>query len=317
MKLYNEVNNHVLSVINDDSDMLAIWNESENQKKLKRIISRNAPKKKKDKNAPKKFSSAYILYGNDIRPDIIKKNPKFSAQDIFREAGAQWKQLAKKNPKKLEEYQKRSDLDKERYKEEMAAYIETHKDDVDENLDTSSSKKKTKKEKKPDNGLEKPKSCYQYFCQDFRKQLSENPEDKMSQSDIFKECGARWKDLKTSDTEKYQEYVNMGKLDKERYEMEKNALTVDVSNVKESKKTKAKVKVPAKNVKEVAKVAVKDKDKDNKTEKKAPTNYNKFCSIRRAELKKEGSFTPAEITAELTSQWKGMSDEEKGAYANL
>ena len=61
MKLYNEVNNHVLSVINDDSDMLAIWNESENQKKLKRIISRNAPKKKKDKNAPKKFSSAYIL----------------------------------------------------------------------------------------------------------------------------------------------------------------------------------------------------------------------------------------------------------------
>ena len=68
----------------------------------------------------------------------------------------------------------------------------------------------------------KPKSSYFYFCDDFRSKLIEkfhkkHPNEKVSISDVAKQLGKKWKELKDKDKKKYQAQAD---VDKKRYEKE-------------------------------------------------------------------------------------------------
>jgi hypothetical protein len=174
--------------------------------------------------------------------------------------------------------------------------------------------KNTKKE-----GPVKNKSSYMFFCADERKTINEEKAG-LNNKEILVELGARWKVLKEEDTERYQKYVKIAEEDKQRYLSEKgqvqnkgddNADTDssedDEKEVKKVKKTKSEKK-PKKEKKE------ENSDEDTKPKTKI-NGYINFCKLKRAEFKKKYSnLQPKDITRELGSAWKGLSESEKEGY---
>eukprot|EP00584_Thalassiosira_punctigera_P015716 CAMPEP_0172554610 /NCGR_PEP_ID=MMETSP1067-20121228/55476_1 /TAXON_ID=265564 ORGANISM="Thalassiosira punctigera, Strain Tpunct2005C2" /NCGR_SAMPLE_ID=MMETSP1067 /ASSEMBLY_ACC=CAM_ASM_000444 /LENGTH=423 /DNA_ID=CAMNT_0013343013 /DNA_START=46 /DNA_END=1317 /DNA_ORIENTATION=+ len=77
-------------------------------------------KKKKDPNAPKKASNAYLFFLNQNRAEIKADLPEGTANnEVLAEAGRQWKALT---DTKREKYAKMANNDKERYAKEMEKY---------------------------------------------------------------------------------------------------------------------------------------------------------------------------------------------------
>ena len=72
-------------------------------------------KAKKDPNAPKAASSAYIFFTLDQREKIKKDNPDFSPQEIMSEMGKVWKSLSEKEKKP---YVEKAGKDKQRFLKE-------------------------------------------------------------------------------------------------------------------------------------------------------------------------------------------------------
>ncbi|KAL0030987.1 hypothetical protein WJX79_007046 [Trebouxia sp. C0005] len=78
-----------------------------------------ATRAKKDPNAPKKPSGAYIFFCNDKRAEVKKANPEYGVAESGRELGAMWKAASDEDKQK---YFKQAAKDKERYTKEAAAY---------------------------------------------------------------------------------------------------------------------------------------------------------------------------------------------------
>lgn len=80
--------------------------------------------KRKDKDAPKKARTAFILFSQDNREKVTTDYKKKTGEDmkfgqVAKELGARWKTA---NPKVVEEYKKKSEADKKRYEKAMQAY---------------------------------------------------------------------------------------------------------------------------------------------------------------------------------------------------
>jgi hypothetical protein len=76
-------------------------------------------KAKKDKNAPKKPLSAYMIYAVENRERVKKENDGIAFGEIGKLLGNEWKQL---NEKDKEKYIKKADEDKKRYETEFDTY---------------------------------------------------------------------------------------------------------------------------------------------------------------------------------------------------
>ena len=76
----------------------------------------------KDPNAPKRPASAYILFCNEARPKIIKKQPGLSAADVMKDLGAKW---AKTSEKTKKPYIDASNEASDKYKADKKAYEES------------------------------------------------------------------------------------------------------------------------------------------------------------------------------------------------
>ncbi|CDJ37743.1 HMG-like nucleosome/chromatin assembly factor D, related [Eimeria necatrix] len=75
---------------------------------------------KKDPDAPKRGTPAYIFFMKDKREEICKKNPNVkSATQIAALVGEEWKKLS---PSQKAPYEKKAEADKQRYQKEVAAY---------------------------------------------------------------------------------------------------------------------------------------------------------------------------------------------------
>ncbi|EJU00226.1 Non-histone chromosomal protein 6 [Dacryopinax primogenitus] len=74
---------------------------------------------KKDKDAPKRGLSAYLIFSNEWRDRVKAENPDASFGDVGRLLGAKWKELPDEEKK---EYQRKSDEDKQRAAKEKAEY---------------------------------------------------------------------------------------------------------------------------------------------------------------------------------------------------
>lgn len=72
---------------------------------------KDSKKKKKDPAAPKKALSNYMIFGNEVRPKMMKDHPDWKVGDFGKEIGKQW---ALVTDKQKEKYAKLVEKEKER-----------------------------------------------------------------------------------------------------------------------------------------------------------------------------------------------------------
>jgi len=87
-------------------------------------------KKKRDPNAPKRATSAFMLYSSAMRPIIKKDKPDTKFGEMGKLIGEKWREISSEEKEKYEAQVKN---DKERYTREMAAYKAKKKAEVDDN----------------------------------------------------------------------------------------------------------------------------------------------------------------------------------------
>jgi hypothetical protein len=225
-KSFEKISKHLTEVLNkvltEKADKLKVENimKQWNNKKEDIIKFVNSStqklKKKKDPNAPKKWSTAYLLFCNDNRNKVKEANPSIVATEITKELGKMWKTISDED-KKL--YEAKSQIEKTKYQQEMDSYSPQEEND--------SSKKKKRVE-----GPKKPLTAYMYFCQHERERAKT---DSVKLSTSATELGKRWHLL--TDDEKVS-FNDKAKADKLRYEKEKGGNTTVVKE--ESKKETVK-----------------------------------------------------------------------------
>jgi high mobility group protein B1 len=84
-------------------------------------------RRKKDKDAPKRNMSSYMLFANDHRQGIMDANPNIRFADLGRLMGEAW---AKASPEVKEQYEEKARQDKARYESQMLSYKENIKQSV-------------------------------------------------------------------------------------------------------------------------------------------------------------------------------------------
>merc|ERR1719167_1614509 len=77
---------------------------------------------KKDKNAPKRPQSGYMIFVNEVREKVVSSNPDMKVTDVLREIGSMWRDLSESEQKK---YQTEAKKLKAKYEMELEAYHKT------------------------------------------------------------------------------------------------------------------------------------------------------------------------------------------------
>ena len=282
---FETVNAFVTAFIADsDNSLLDSWNARASD--FKKLFKKAKSKAKKDKNAPKKNSSAYIFFCNDKRPEVKEDHPEIKSNDILKELGLLWKKFKDEKPTEVKKYEKKAADDKDRYQDEMKNYVPS------EEVEDEPKEKKPRK-KKAAGEPKKGKSAYMFFCADERIKLKEE-QPEIPPKEVLVELGARWKIFKDKDSEGVKEYEKMAAEDKERYEEEKKNYVpaLQEENQDDKKKTKKK--------------------KAEGEPKKGKSAYIFFCADERPIIKEEHPDMHAkEILAELGGRWKKLSDKEQ------
>ncbi len=158
-------------------------------------------KRTKKSGAPKRPSSAFILYMNDNRERIKAQNPNATFGELSKIGSAEWKQV---KPVVKSKYEKLAEQDKVRYEREMSNYVPSPED-------------KKKRKKKDPNAPKKAKSAYIFYVNaKMAKARKDNPDLAMPQ--IISLIADNWKDLNEKEKKPY---YDMAAKDKARYEAEK------------------------------------------------------------------------------------------------
>merc|ERR1719384_2437797 len=77
---------------------------------------------KKDENAPKKATSAYMLYAASVRAKILKENPDMEVTEVMKEQSVWWKGLS---DKERAPWVAKAEADKKKYQNKLARYMKT------------------------------------------------------------------------------------------------------------------------------------------------------------------------------------------------
>ena len=311
------INDFVTAFLTDhkdsESSLVDEWNTDEVQVaftavvvKAMKAVSRKSSGKKKDKNKPKRGSSAYIFFCGEERANVKTDNPDMSAKEVVAELGARWNQLKLDDEDEIARLQGLASLDKERYLKEMETY-EPPADDSDDDEKKPKKKKKTTKRKGPKRG----KSAYLFFCEQERKRLKEDEPD-LPPKEVTAKMGVAWQELKTDDdrSDEMTVFTDLAAADKARY-LEEKENWVDSDDDAGEKPVK---KAP----KTVAKKKASTKTDEKKPTKKATSSGKKksgiqmFSTHHRAEVKEENPDMKAgEVTKELSRMWKELDATEK------
>jgi structure-specific recognition protein 1 len=167
--------------------------------------------------------------------------------------------------------------------------------------------KKAKKATSPKdpNKPKRGKSAYLFFCTDNRAKTKEDLGDDAKATEVTKELGRLWNELKESDKKsdkkKLEKYEKQAAEDKERYETEmvdyeppsEDELEEMMEKKKKSKKSSGK--------------------KDPNKPKRGKSAYLFFCADNRAKTKEDlGDEAKAtEVTAELGRLWNELKESDK------
>ncbi|KAJ3202730.1 Non-histone chromosomal protein 6 [Entophlyctis luteolus] len=88
-----------------------------------------APRAKKDKNAPKKALSAYLIFANENRARVRAANPDASFGQVGKLLGHEWKEISEAEKQKYVALQEK---EKAKYTKAMADYKGESAADVEE-----------------------------------------------------------------------------------------------------------------------------------------------------------------------------------------
>ncbi|KAE9048133.1 hypothetical protein PR003_g735 [Phytophthora rubi] len=156
------------------------------------------PRKKKDKNAPKRALSAFMFYSNDIRETVKKEMPELAFLQISSEIGRRWKQISDEERRPYDEL---AAADKRRYQEEKEDYV------PDPSFETTKGSRKKKDPNAPKRAL----SAYFFFCNEIRQEVrDENPNKKITE--IATLLAERWRALPDKKRVKYQKMNEEAKV---------------------------------------------------------------------------------------------------------
>jgi hypothetical protein len=143
-------------------------------------------RQKKDVNAPKRPLSAYIIYCQEQREMLKKKNPDLKATELTSQLGNMWKSLS---DDKKKQYMTKHEKERERYQREMKDYSPPQREEEED--------KKSRRKSKKDVSSSRPKrapSAYIIFCQDKRAEVKEkNPS--FGPKEITSKLGELWREL--------------------------------------------------------------------------------------------------------------------------
>lgn len=177
----DKLNEFISEYVND-------WNSDKIQRRFKNIVEENIPKiknKLKDPNAPKRAKTSYIIFTCENREKMKNKYPQLSMIEINQKLAALWRNLS---DEKKNSYKEKSEIDKQRYHEELSKY------------------------EKPKKSL----SSYNIYFKDELKRLREKYPD-TEVKDLFRQVSQNWKNI---DEKLKKKYEKLAKKDKIRYESE-------------------------------------------------------------------------------------------------
>ncbi|CAH0488945.1 hypothetical protein KXD40_005931 [Peronospora effusa] len=156
------------------------------------------PRKKKDKNAPKRALSAFMFFSNDIRDTVKKEMPELQFLEISSEIGRRWKKITDEERRPYDEL---AAADKRRYLEEKEDYV------PDPSFETTKGSRKKKDPNAPKRAL----SAYFFFCNDIRQETrDENPNKKITE--IATLLAEKWRALPDKKRLKYQKMHDEAKV---------------------------------------------------------------------------------------------------------
>jgi len=173
-------------------------------------------------------------------------------------------------------------------------------DNIQQAFDKVTNDKKSSGKKDP-NKPKRGKSAYLFFCADHREKAKEELGAAAKPTEVTKELGKRWNELKAStkasDKKKLEKYEEQAREDKERYEGEIVDYTPPPSDEEDAGKKKS------------------SGNKDSNKPKRGKSSYIFFCADHREKVReKVGDAAKAsDVTAELGKRWKELKASTKAA----
>ncbi|XP_037954488.1 FACT complex subunit Ssrp1 [Teleopsis dalmanni] len=120
--------------------------EKKEKKERKEKTVKKTSKKNKDANKPKRATTAFMLWLNDMREQIKKDNPGIKVTEIAKKGGEMWKELKDKS-----KWEEKAAKDKQRYLDEMKDYKPKDGSDDEGDKGTKNKRKKETSTKKAAN----------------------------------------------------------------------------------------------------------------------------------------------------------------------
>lgn len=293
---------------NNQSDLYEQWTSVSVQKSLKTLCNKLDSKKSKDPNAPKHAKSAYLFFCQENREAVKKTLGKEAkATEITKELGKRWGLLKAKGEKHTTKYVKMAEEDKQRYDQQKSEYV-------------PSEEFTTKSRKRDPNAPRRAKSAYLFFCDEFRSVVSKELGPDSKATDVTRELGRRWNELKATSETATERYSELAEEDKQRYQSEKSSMSGPSTTKQPSKRKQTKSKVvekatPTKKVTKTTESKPVQKGKQQKSSTDDANAYREFCSQRREDVKSENpNMNAKQITSLLTSMWKEMDDDAREEF---
>ena len=289
--------------------IIAMWNGGENQAELAASFkpgrkSGSKGKKLKDKNAPKRGSSAYIYFCKDFRAAAkAELGDDATLGQVGKELGRLWHEA--KYAEKVGKYNKLAAEDKKRYLKEMETYERPSDEELEEQ--NKGKRKKGGKKKRKSSGKKRGKSAYMFFCAEERLKIrEEDPE--LAPREVMSELGRRWKEAKKGDTSKWDELAK---------ESKEEAAKANSSGEEEGPKPSvSKPKPKPKDEDDDDDELVEEEEDELVEEKKQPTKTSTKKPLWKAKLDKGSGKTYYYNTKTRKTQWAkpaAMDDEEPPA----
>lgn len=250
---------------------------------------------KKDPNAPKKPTNAYIIFAKEERANIKKDSGIEDAKDLIKEIARRWNEEKANESKTFKKYAKKLEEAKEKYTEEMEDYVAPEPSSEEE----KKPKKKSSPKKDP-NAPKKPTNAYMIFAKEERANIKKDSGIEDSK-ELIKEIGRRWTVEKEKESKIFKKYAKLLEEAKEKYaeEME-DYVAPEVEEGEEEKKEEKKSKKAA-------------PKKDSNSPKKPTNAYIIFAKEERANIKKDSGIEDSkDLIKEIARRWK---EEKEGNTA--
>jgi len=185
-------------------------------------------RKRRDKEKPKRAMSAYLVFLNNHREALQKKNPNASVTDITKTLALKWKNVS---AAERAECQRKADEDKARYYAEMRNYVPLPDEKEDEppvRYDKDGNRKRRKKDK---NAPRKNRSAYIIWAKEYRDSKfrpKAGTKDAVPFRQQAAELGEQWKKLSAKEKAKYEAAA---KLEAQEYVIKRDAYLTEKKNL--------------------------------------------------------------------------------------